>query len=184
MKNIVIIVLIVIIIIEPLFIKRFFNKEVTEHTNNDKYIHRLAYLECQIPHGYPLIGYISSGFGLRVSPFDSTKFEFHKGIDIVPSTLDDTIRATHNGIATIYYSDDGYGKVVILESNFYETKYAHLSKILVKNGEVVRRLQPIGICGDTGKTTGIHLHYEIIANGRNLNPSNFLDAFRKDFLVY
>ena len=136
-------------------------------------IHKLAYYLNQTPNGYPIEGYISSGFGIRVSPFDSTKLEFHKGIDIVPTTLDDTVRATHEGYIEAGF-EKTYGNYVFLYSNFYMTKYAHLDKVLVKNGDKVEKHTPLGICGKTGKATGIHLHYEVLSNGRNLDPERFL----------
>ena len=69
----------------------------------------------------------------------------------------------------------GYGNMVTIDHGFgYKTRYAHLQKYAVRRGQKVKRGQLVGFVGKTGKTTGVHLHYEVLKNGQPVNPINFL----------
>lgn len=119
-------------------------------------------------------GRATSGFGTRRNPFDSGRMEFHKGIDIgVP--IGTKIHASRSGEVVFSGYEEGYGNLVILEHEFgYQTYYGHLSKGLVKAGDNIRPGQTIALSGNTGRSTGPHLHFEIRKNGRSMNPFTYL----------
>ena len=122
---------------------------------------------------WPLRGRITSGFGTRRDPFDG-KRKFHCGIDI--SANEGTrVKAACNGTVIFSGWKDGYGKVVILRhGNGYITVYAHNSKNMVEQGENVKEGQVIALSGQTGATTGAHLHFEIRKYLTPLNPLRLL----------
>lgn len=113
-------------------------------------------------------GYISSKMGERWG-------RQHKGIDIArPSNYN--IKAADNGVVTFAGADGTYGnKVVIDHNNGYQTVYAHLSSIDVSVGQTVSQGSVIGIMGSTGRSTGVHLHFEVYQNGNLLNPLSVLE---------
>lgn len=113
-------------------------------------------------------GYISSHMGMRWGAF-------HKGIDIArPSNYD--IYASDNGEVTYAGYDGSYGeKVIINHNNGFQTVYAHLSRIDVTEGQVVPKGETIGKMGRTGNSTGIHLHFEVLEDGSNINPVDVLN---------
>lgn len=126
-----------------------------------------------LPLGTPLDGKLNSGFGYRKDPFKK-KGSFHPGLDIDAKYGDDIV-VTADGVvekAGWYHS---YGKTVIVkhEGNF-ETLYGHLSSIEVKEGQKVKTGDIIGKAGSTGRSTGTHLHYEIVRDGKRINPIDFL----------
>jgi len=114
--------------------------------------------------------FISSVFGGRIDPF-CNEYSNHAGCDYVAAT-GTKIYATGNGIVTfLNYSRKGYGNEVIIDHSFgFSTRYAHLDKILVAAGDSVNRGQVIGTVGNTGRSTGPHLHYEVRFEGQPLNP--------------
>jgi murein DD-endopeptidase MepM/ murein hydrolase activator NlpD len=116
---------------------------------------------------------ISSYFGYRIDPFYKVK-KFHEGIDFA-APVGTPIHVTGNGkVILAGRSLGGYGLEVMVDHGYgYVTRYAHMSKILVKRGEHVVRGQVIGLVGDTGKSTGPHLHYEVRKDGKPINPINF-----------
>ncbi|MGB0525511.1 MAG: M23 family metallopeptidase [Flammeovirgaceae bacterium] len=120
-------------------------------------------------------GYVvSSGFGMRMHPI-SKKEQMHRGIDFkVP--VGTPVFATANGIVKrVKYSKTGYGKsIIISHGSSYETLYAHLSKINVKEHEEVKKGQVIGFSGNTGHSSNPHLHYEIRKYGSPINPARYL----------
>ncbi|MGB3902034.1 MAG: M23 family metallopeptidase [Bacteroidales bacterium] len=119
---------------------------------------------------------IRSGFGWRIDPFTGG-YRFHQGLDLA-GRIGTPIYATADGLVLDPYaksSMSGYGKVVVINHGFgYQTLYAHLSEILVKPGEKVKRGQIIGHMGSTGRSKGPHLHYEIHYKGTPVNPINYL----------
>ncbi|HRH45263.1 MAG TPA: peptidoglycan DD-metalloendopeptidase family protein, partial [Pyrinomonadaceae bacterium] len=121
----------------------------------------------------PVKGRISSGFGNRFHPIDK-KVKFHAGVDIaVP--LGTPVSATGQGIVTFAGSRDGYGNMVIIQHpDGRESRYGHLSKILVSQGETIAAGQQIALSGSTGKSTGPHLHFEIRERGEVVNPFKIL----------
>jgi LysM repeat protein len=119
-------------------------------------------------------GRTTSGFGTRRNPFNSRRMEFHKGIDIgVP--VGTKIHASRSGRVVFSGYEEGYGKLVILEHEFgYRTYYGHLSKGLAKVGDLVGPGQVIALSGNTGRSTGPHLHFEIRKNGQSMNPFTYI----------
>lgn len=125
------------------------------------------------PSVWPVKGFISSGFGERGDPFDG-KPEWHEGIDIA-AHYGSIVRAPAKGLVVFTGWRGGYGNCIEISHGYgISTRYAHLSKILVKDGAHVNRYQPIGRVGSTGRSTGPHLHYEVRRNGRPVNPKRFL----------
>ena len=127
-----------------------------------------------VPALWPVRGILSSGFGVRTSPFTDTPV-FHQGLDIVarPGV---SVRAAAAGRVVRSGYESLYGNVVVLEhANGYRTLYAHLAERTAAAGDIVQKGDPIGTVGDTGRTTGPHLHYEVHVNGLAVNPSRFLD---------
>jgi len=116
---------------------------------------------------------IASGFGYRIHPIYKT-LRMHEGIDFTAPT-GTPIYATGDGqVERLKSRMSGYGKVIIIDHGFgYESLYAHMSKMIVKPGEKVKRGQVIGYVGNTGRSTGPHLHYEVRKNGKPVNPVHF-----------
>jgi murein DD-endopeptidase MepM/ murein hydrolase activator NlpD len=126
-----------------------------------------------LPVGSPLEGKINSGFGYRKDPFRSS-IGFHSGVDI-DAKFGDPVVATADGVVKKTGWQGSYGKTVVLQhEEGFETIYGHLSKITVKEGQKVKVGEVIGKAGNTGRSTGTHLHYEVIKDGKRVNPSNFL----------
>lgn len=131
----------------------------------------------RMPAGMPAPGYISSGFGGRSDPFGGGRAH-HLGIDIDANT-GDPITAAAEGVVSFSGTRSGYGNVVEIDhGNGYKTLYAHNSANLVRAGDVVRAGQLIGKVGSTGRSTGSHLHFEVILDGRHVNPRQYLDKAR------
>lgn len=127
-----------------------------------------------IPSIYPTFGRISDAWGSRIHPI-TNNLEFHEGIDISNQT-GTPIYATAAGMVTSTEYTSGYGKHLIIDhGNGYKSLYAHLYNYKVKEGESVSNGQIIGLMGDTGYSTGPHLHYEMHYKQGKLNPANFLN---------
>ncbi len=119
-------------------------------------------------------GQKTSGFGTRRNPFNSRRMEFHKGIDLGCHT-GTTVHAARKGEVVFTGYEEGYGKLVIIEHEFgYRSYYGHLGKSLVKSGQIVKPGEIIALSGNTGRSTGPHLHFEIRKNGMAINPQTFL----------
>lgn len=115
---------------------------------------------------------VASGYGWRIDPVYHTR-RFHEGMDFTAPTGTD-IYATGNATVTFVGWKQGYGNCVILSHGFnYETLYAHLHKAIVRQGQKVKRGDVIALVGNTGKSTGPHLHYEVHYKGRAVDPRNF-----------
>ncbi|MEZ5018474.1 MAG: M23 family metallopeptidase [Flavipsychrobacter sp.] len=116
---------------------------------------------------------VASGFGYRIDPIYKTP-KLHTGLDFTAAS-GTPIYATGNGLVEeAVYDHSGYGRHVIINHGYgYKTLYAHMVKIKVRDGTRVRRGQIIGWVGSSGKSTGPHLHYEVIKNGKKINPINF-----------
>ncbi|WP_448583809.1 peptidoglycan DD-metalloendopeptidase family protein [Thermocrinis sp.] len=126
-----------------------------------------------IPLGYPVYGKINSHLGWRKNPFGKG-YEFHTGIDI-DAPVGALVRATADGVVYFAGKYGEYGNTVILiHPSGYTTLYAHLSEIEVKPGQEIKAGQVLGKVGSTGRSTGSHLHYEVILDGKYLNPLDFL----------
>ena len=125
------------------------------------------------PSIWPAQGWLSSRFGYRQSPFTGQK-EFHKGIDI-STRMNAPIVAPANGIVTYAGKDGGYGRVVrINHGHGVTTRFGHIEKALVKKGQRVKRGETIALVGNTGRSTGPHVHYEVHLNGVPVNPIRYI----------
>ena len=116
----------------------------------------------------------SSGFGVRADPFRHSA-AMHPGVDMPGATGTD-VYATADGVVSYAKWMNGYGNLVELDhGKGVSTRYGHLSKIIVSNGEHVHRGELIALMGSTGRSTGSHLHYEVRIDGRAVNPMPFLE---------
>ncbi len=125
------------------------------------------------PSIMPAEGWISSGFGYRRDPFTG-KRRFHEGIDISnrPGT---PVVAPADGVVIFAGREAGYGNLIIISHGYgITTRYGHLKKIFVKVGQKVQRGDIIGEIGNTGRSTGPHLHYEVRVYNRPVNPMNYI----------
>ena len=128
----------------------------------------------------PTLGKVSSFYGTREDPFHGHKAN-HMGLDIA-ADAGTPIYAMQEGIVSFSGKKGGYGNCVKIDHFFYlvpelpqvTTLYGHMSKIYVKEGELVRRGQVIGLIGSTGRSTGPHLHYEVFYKGKNIDPVEYL----------
>jgi len=117
----------------------------------------------------------TSGYGTRVDPFRG-RLAYHSGIDLA-GPVGTRIKATSDGKVTFTGYRGAYGNLVEVGHDFgFATRYGHLSRILVKEGQWVKKGDVIAVQGSTGRSTGNHLHYEVRYQGKVLNPSNFLNA--------
>jgi murein DD-endopeptidase MepM/ murein hydrolase activator NlpD len=135
----------------------------------------------------PTAGYQSSSYGIRLSPFSRGNEEgdgllgFHTGMDI-SNTINTPIQATANGTVETAGWMSGYGNaVVIRHSSELETLYAHLNNLApqIKVGQQVSRGDILGYMGQSGRATGVHLHYEVRVNGRPANPKPYMRLQRE-----
>ena len=121
----------------------------------------------------PVNGWITSRFGYRKSPFTG-KRSFHAGLDI-SNRKGTKIIATANGKITFADKKMYYGNLITIDHGYGKaTRYAHLKKILVKSGQKVKRGEVIALLGNTGQSTGPHLHYEVRINGAPVNPLQYI----------
>lgn len=136
-------------------------------------IDRLEEAFAVTPFGRPASGSVSSRFGYRKSPFSETR-EFHGGVDFRGKTGDEVVTTADGVVEKAGYAK-GYGKrVIVKHKKGYKTLYGHLSSIEVTKGQKVEAGEKIGEIGSTGRSTGPHLHYEIIRYGRRINPGKYI----------
>ena len=128
-----------------------------------------------IPSGYPIKNsHITSYFGFRTDPVTGKKNSFHYGVDFAAAYRQPIYSTAPGTVVFSGYSTD-YGYNIIIDHGYgYRTRYAHLSKLYVKKGATVERGDLIAGAGSTGKSTAVHLHYEVHLNGERLDPTNFL----------
>jgi murein DD-endopeptidase MepM/ murein hydrolase activator NlpD len=130
-------------------------------------------LAAATPSIWPTHGWLSSSMGNRADPFTGEK-DFHPGLDI-SADKGDPVYATADGKVVNAAAAGNYGNLVILDHGYgLETRYGHLSAFKVKQGDTVKRGDLLGLVGSTGRATSSHLHYEVRANGRILNPLQLL----------
>ncbi|MSQ91995.1 MAG: M23 family metallopeptidase [Gammaproteobacteria bacterium] len=127
-----------------------------------------------VPGGRPVeSGYISSLYGQRTDPFDGRN-ALHQGLDFA-GTPGTRVLAVADGIVSHAGVDGGYGRLIeITHGNGYVTRYAHNAKLLMEAGQTVKRGDPIALMGSTGRSTGTHLHFEVLRDGRPVNPMSFV----------
>lgn len=130
-------------------------------------------LAAATPSIWPTHGWLSSSMGNRSDPFTGER-DFHPGLDI-SADKGDPIYSTADGKVTHAASAGNYGNLVIVDHGYgIETRYGHMSAFKVKIGQAVKRGDLLGLVGSTGRATSSHLHYEVRANGRILNPLQLL----------
>jgi murein DD-endopeptidase MepM/ murein hydrolase activator NlpD len=143
----------------------------------------LQSLARSLPLAAPLAHYqMESGFGPRVDPFRH-RTAFHSGVDL-SAPYKSPVLSTAPGTVTFTGVKDDYGRVVeITHAHGIVTRYAHLHRILVARGQTVRAHQEIGELGSTGRSTGPHVHYEVLVDGTAVDPAKFLEAGKSVQLI-
>ena len=128
-----------------------------------------------MPSGRPIDeGWLSSKFGRRNDPFTG-KQEYHKGLDFAGKKGSE-ILAVGDGVVVWVGKRSGYGNLLELNhGNGYVTRYGHNQRHLVKVGEKVKKGQQIALMGSSGRSTGPHVHFEVLKNGKTVNPAKFID---------
>lgn len=127
------------------------------------------------PTRWPVWGIVTSEHSYRANPFSNSGSEYHEGVDIAADT-GTNVRATGGG--RVIYADwySSYGYMVNISHGFgIVTRYAHNSELLVEVGDYVERGDVIAKSGNTGRSTGPHVHYEVIVNGVSVNPRNYIE---------
>ncbi|PKR79750.1 peptidase M23 [Brumimicrobium salinarum] len=137
---------------------------------------RLASLPAIQPVNNKELKRMASGYGWRIDPVYGTR-KMHWGTDFTAKVGTD-IYATGDGVVEITRVNSwGYGREIVINHGFgYKTRYAHLSSFLVEVGDTVKRGDLIGLVGNTGKSTGAHLHYEVEKDGHKVNPINYFHS--------
>lgn len=134
---------------------------------------RLAYL-ATVPDLWPVEGRVTSEFGWRKNPITRRGNEFHEGLDIA-ARAGTPVKAAANGKVVFAGYRSGWGRVLVIDhGNGYQTQYAHNSSLLVKVGEEVEKGQIVARVGNTGRSTGSHLDFRIIKNGKFIDPRTVL----------
>ena len=125
------------------------------------------------PNQMPVHGWFSHGFGWRKDPWNGNR-QFHRGIDIV-ADAGTPVLAAADGVISRAQRNGDYGKMIDVSHGYgYVTRYAHLGELLMRTGQSVKRGDLIGRVGSTGRSTGAHLHYEVVRDGRRVNPWKYL----------
>lgn len=131
------------------------------------------------PSIWPIHGWLSAGFGMRPDPF-SGQADFHPGLDI-SAEKGTPIHATAAGTVKLAAPSGDYGNLVVVDHGFgLVTRYGHMSKFAVWQGQQVKRGDIIGYVGATGRATGPHLHYEVLVGGKLMNPLQLLAGKAQD----
>lgn len=125
------------------------------------------------PSSWPAHGWVTSDFGVRDDPF-TAEHVMHSGLDVA-ARMGAPVNAPADGVVTFAGLRGGYGNLIVVDHGYgYSSVYGHLSRMLVKPGERVKRSQQLGAVGNTGRSTGPHLHYEVRVNGIPVNPRMFV----------
>jgi murein DD-endopeptidase MepM/ murein hydrolase activator NlpD len=126
-----------------------------------------------LPLRWPVRAAVSSEFGERPSPWAGSP-EFHGGIDIAAHAGTRVVAPSSGRVAFVGATPE-YGNTVVLDhGNAIHTRFGHLERVIVKRGQKVERGQAVALSGNTGRSTGPHLHYEVIVQGRRVNPRPYL----------
>ena len=125
------------------------------------------------PSIWPVMGWVTSSFGFRTNPFTGLT-QMHEGMDI-SNRVGSLVIAPASGIVSDTGNDYAHGKFVVISHGFgITTRYNHLSQVLVRAGQKVNRSDKIAEVGNTGQSTGPHLHYEVRVNGIPINPMRYM----------
>ncbi len=161
---------------DNLFSAKYLDNFEGKIANISKYIKNFRALFKGIPSIFPIVSrkfWFTSPYGSRRHPI-SGRVAFHTGVDIAafPST---PIQTSANGVVEYAGWRGGYGIVVkVKHEKGYATKYAHMRRKAVKKGDIIKKGEIVGYVGNTGVSTGYHLHYEVLLNNKTVNPSRFL----------
>ena len=153
------------------------NTEISVQIQDKAELHKFlqeqkSMLACT-PSIWPVKGWVSSDFGYRKSPFTNLK-EFHKGLDI-SARMKKPIIAPADGVVSTVGTSHNFGRYIHINHKYgLKTVYGHLAQSLVKKGQYVKRGQKIALLGNTGRTTGPHLHYEVHLNQVAMNPLRYI----------
>ncbi|HVP66660.1 MAG TPA: peptidoglycan DD-metalloendopeptidase family protein [Anaeromyxobacteraceae bacterium] len=125
------------------------------------------------PSIWPTQGWVTSDFGVRLDPYSAER-TMHQGLDIA-TPHGQSVMSPSDGTVVFAGTEGGYGKVLVIDHGYgVKTRYGHLSEILVRLGERIVRGQKVAAVGNTGRSTGPHLHYEVRVNGIPENPRKFV----------
>lgn len=131
------------------------------------------------PSIWPIHGWLSAGYGMRRDPFTGQR-DFHPGLDI-SAERGTPIHATAAGTVEFADRHGDYGNLIVLNHGYgLVTRYGHLSRFAARPGQKVKRGDVVGYVGATGRATGTHLHYEVFANGKLVNPLQLLVGKQSD----
>jgi murein DD-endopeptidase MepM/ murein hydrolase activator NlpD len=132
------------------------------------------YRKAQQVSGRPVTwGWMSSGFGKRVDPF-SGKMAWHAGVDFAGKDGSEVVSVA-SGVVTHAGKRSGYGQMVeVNHGGGYVTRYGHHASLLVKVGDIVKKGQPIGTMGSSGRSTGPHVHFEVLKDGQQVDPARYV----------
>lgn len=158
------------------FLKQLGEAVTLEEVRQQELLHSLRDnrdMLASMPSIWPVQGFLTSRFGYRMSPVSGRR-DFHKGLDISARTGTPVVAPAAGTVSSVG-RDGAYGNTVnIRHGSGIITKYAHLQRYVVKDGQAVRRGTIIGYVGSTGRSTGPHLHYEVLLNGVNVNPLRYI----------
>jgi murein DD-endopeptidase MepM/ murein hydrolase activator NlpD len=138
------------------------------------FLHEQKSILASTPSIWPVTGWITSEFGIRQSPF-SSGLEFHKGVDISTRFGKEVVAPADGLVVTSAFDSSDGNYIKIDHGHGLATGFAHLSKMAVKQGVRVKKGQIIGYVGDTGRSTGTHLHYAVFVNNIPVNPKRYLN---------
>jgi len=142
-------------------------------TELNEHLFKQTSLFASTPAIWPARGWVTSNFGYRISPFTGLR-QMHEGMDIA-NAMGTVVLAPANGIVSRVDRENGLGKNITINHGYgILTKYGHLSETYVHVGKRVKRGEKIAAIGNTGRSTGPHLHYEIVVNGVNINPEKYI----------
>ncbi len=120
-------------------------------------------------------GWISSNFGRRIDPF-SGDLAWHQGVDFATGVTGVEVSSVASGVVTFTGERNGYGRLVeVNHGNGYESLYAHNQDILVNPGDIIKKGQVVALSGNSGRSTGPHVHFEIHKNGRVIDPDSYIN---------
>ncbi len=138
-----------------------------------RYFEEQRTLLATAPAAWPTRGWVTSDFGTRLDPYTAERV-MHRGLDIA-TAMGQPVRSPSDATVLFAGTESGYGKVLILDHGYgVNTRYGHLSQIHVKAGDKVKRGDTVAAVGNTGRSTGPHLHYEVRVNGVPENPRKFI----------
>ncbi|MEK7443567.1 MAG: M23 family metallopeptidase [candidate division NC10 bacterium] len=140
----------------------------------ERFIGKAGKVLASLPSRWPVRGSVNSDFGGRSSPWSSRSSEFHSGLDI-GATRGTAVIAPAPGTVVFAGQHAEYGVTLVIDhGNDIKTLYGHLTRVTVAQDQKVQRGQPVGLTGNTGRSSGPHLHYEIQVKGQPVNPRSYL----------